>query len=63
MSEQEANWVEAARQGDKQAFGRLVEAYQGPIYNLTYRMLGNAGEAEDAAQESFLAGLFSACPV
>jgi RNA polymerase sigma-70 factor (ECF subfamily) len=32
----------------------LVEAYQSPVYNLCLRMLGERGEAEDAAQESFL---------
>jgi RNA polymerase sigma-70 factor (ECF subfamily) len=47
-------WAVAARAGDRAAFGRLVEAYQSPIYNLTYRMLGNPQEAEDAAQETFL---------
>jgi RNA polymerase sigma-70 factor (ECF subfamily) len=52
MSEQE--WVRLARAGDEAAFTALVEAYQSPIYNLCYRMLGEAGEAEDAAQETFL---------
>jgi len=51
---QEQGWVEAARRGDKQAFSQLVQAYQRPVYNLTYRMLGNSEEAEDAAQETFL---------
>ncbi len=46
--------MEEARAGDKQAFSRLVEAYQRPVYNLTYRMLGTPEEAEDAAQEAFL---------
>jgi RNA polymerase sigma-70 factor (ECF subfamily) len=32
----------------------LVKAYQDPVYNLAYRMLGNAPAAEDAAQEAFL---------
>lgn len=50
----ERTWVLEARQGNQQAFEKLVEAYQGPIYNLTYRMLGNANDAEDAAQEAFL---------
>ena len=50
----EERWIAAARDGDKAAFGRLVEAYQGPIYNLAYRMLGNGPEAEDAAQEAFI---------
>lgn len=41
-------------EGDQGAFAELVEAYQRPVYNLTYRMLGEAREAEDAAQEAFL---------
>ncbi len=39
--------------GDQTAFGELVERYQRMVYNLTYRMLGEAREAEDAAQEAF----------
>lgn len=47
-------WVERARRGDQDAFARLVERYQVPVYHLAYRMLGNAAEAEDAAQETFV---------
>jgi RNA polymerase sigma-70 factor (ECF subfamily) len=50
----EADWVRRARAGDDLAFSQLVEAYQTPIYNLCYRLLGEAGEAEEAAQETFL---------
>jgi RNA polymerase sigma-70 factor (ECF subfamily) len=50
----EADWIRMARAGDQSAFGRLVMAYQTPVYNLAYRMLGNAAEAEEAAQETFL---------
>jgi RNA polymerase sigma-70 factor (ECF subfamily) len=50
----EQQWISSARRGDRYAFGKLVQAYQIPVYNLTYRMLGNAQEAEDAAQETFL---------
>lgn len=54
MNDQEQIWLDQARTGDKVAFGHLVEAYLRPVYNLTYRMLGNPEEAEDAAQEAFL---------
>jgi len=50
----EAAWIRQAREGDLTAFGRLVRAYQTPVYNLAYRMLGDRMEAEDAAQETFL---------
>lgn len=49
----EAAWLERARRGDELAFAELVEAYQVPVYNLCYRMMGDAAEAEEAAQESF----------
>jgi RNA polymerase sigma-70 factor (ECF subfamily) len=52
---QEQRWALVAQKGDQAAFMRLVEAYQRPVYNLCYRMLGgDSVEAEDAAQETFL---------
>lgn len=53
MSPTEAEWLRQAQQKDEEAFTHLVETYQTPVYNLCYRMLGNATEAEDAAQETF----------
>jgi RNA polymerase sigma-70 factor (ECF subfamily) len=50
----ETEWLTQAISGDPNAFGRLVETYQEPVYNLCYRMLGDHYEAEDAAQEVFL---------
>ena len=50
----EQDWLKRARAGDEDAFAQLVETYQTAIYNLCYRMLGESGEAEDAAQEAFL---------
>jgi RNA polymerase sigma-70 factor (ECF subfamily) len=52
--DQERAWIEQALTGDRAAFGQLVRAYERPVYNLTYRMLGDHAEAEDAAQETFL---------
>jgi len=52
--DQEQEWILRARAGDVEAFTKLVEAYQTPVYNLAYRMLGNSVEAEDAAQETFI---------
>lgn len=52
MSEQDI--VMLARKGDPAAFTTLVQTYQTAIYNLCYRMLGEADQAQDAAQETFL---------
>jgi RNA polymerase sigma-70 factor (ECF subfamily) len=49
----EAEKLTLALQGDEQAFSEVVETFQNPVFNLCYRMLGNAQEAEDAAQETF----------
>ena len=40
---------------DHEAFGRLVDRHAPSIVNLAYRMVGNRTEAEDLAQETFLA--------
>jgi RNA polymerase sigma-70 factor (ECF subfamily) len=49
----QTEWLVDARKGDSDAFGKVVEAFQSPVYNLCYRMLGNPEDAEDAAQEAF----------
>lgn len=54
MNEQEQDWLDRAKAGERAAFGLLVETYQRPVFALTYRMLGDVSEAEDAAQETFL---------
>ena len=52
--DEEQFWLRQARAGDKAAFGKLITTFQGPVFNLAYRMLGNADEAEQAAQEAFI---------
>lgn len=47
-------YLSDALRGDPESFSQLVESYKNAVYNLCYRMLGDAYEAEDAAQETFL---------
>lgn len=43
-----------AKNGDLTAFNELVVEHQTLVYNLCYRMLGQAQAAEDATQEAFV---------
>src|SRR5213595_2221416 len=42
------------KQGDRDAFALLVDKYKQPVFNLAYRTLSDATEAEDLAQHVFL---------
>jgi RNA polymerase sigma-70 factor, ECF subfamily len=44
----------AASDGDLDAFNKLVERHERAVFNLCYRMLGDADAADDAAQDTFL---------
>jgi len=50
----ELTLIKNFQQGDTSAFGEIVLRYQDRIYNLCRHMLGNAHDAEDAAQDVFL---------
>ena len=52
---EEGKWIEAARAGDQEAFARLVRLYEKRVFALTNRMCRNSADAEEAAQEAFLA--------
>ena len=51
--------VEQARGGDASAYGRLVERYQEVAFRIAYLILGDAPEAEDAAQEAFIKAYYA----
>ncbi len=53
--DEEENWIARSREGDHEAFGALVRRYQRMIHALTFRMTGSSSDAEDLAQETFIA--------
>lgn len=46
--------VERLRQGEDAAFEELLSQFQDAVYNLVYRLLNHATDAQDVAQEVFL---------
>ncbi|WP_096155922.1 MULTISPECIES: RNA polymerase sigma factor SigW [Bacillus] len=46
--------IKQIKKGDQDAFGEIVDLFKDKIYQLSYRMVGNAHEAEDIAQEAFI---------
>jgi RNA polymerase sigma-70 factor (ECF subfamily) len=55
MSEPERSLLRRLRDRDEHAFRELVREHRDRVYNITFRMLGNRAEAEDVAQEVFIA--------
>ena len=49
--------LKALQAGDRAEFARLVNEYSSPIYRLGMRMLGNAQDAEDILQNTFMSAL------
>ncbi len=54
MADEERRLVDSAQRGDVESFNALVRLYEGRIYNLCFRMLGDPDSAADAAQDAFL---------
>lgn len=46
--------AERIQRGDQDAFAELIQQNQSAVFNVAYRFFGNAHDAEDAAQETFL---------
>ncbi|MDI6739806.1 MAG: sigma-70 family RNA polymerase sigma factor [Candidatus Edwardsbacteria bacterium] len=46
--------VERCKKGDNRAFNDLINGYKRQVYSLIYRMVNNAADAEDLAQETFI---------
>lgn len=46
--------IEKSRAGDRDAFARIVEKYQGMVSAVTLNIVGDYAQSEDLAQETFL---------
>jgi RNA polymerase sigma-70 factor (ECF subfamily) len=49
--------IERALQGDETAFRLLVDEHREAVFRLAYLLLGDADDAEDVAQETFIRAL------
>jgi len=54
MSENEKLLLEKAKDGNIEAFERLIEGYQKKVFNIALRMIGDYDDASDVAQEVFI---------
>jgi len=52
--DEDAPYVERARNGDMDAFEILVKKYEARVYQIASHMLANGEDARDAAQEAFI---------
>jgi RNA polymerase sigma-70 factor (ECF subfamily) len=50
----EERMIARLRSGDLEAFEEMVTHFERPVYSLCFRLLGDAEDARDAAQETFL---------
>lgn len=54
VEQSDAELVRRTLCGEKSAYNTLVLRYQRQVYNLAYRMLGNAEDSGDLVQETFI---------
>ena len=55
----ESTLIVRCQQQDHQAFGQLIDRYAGTVLNVIARMIGNQTDAQDVAQETFVAAFKS----
>ncbi len=55
MGRSDAELLEASRRGERDAFGALIERYQGVVSAVTYSRTGDHALSEDVAQDTFIA--------
>lgn len=53
-AEQDVLWMEKVKKGDEEAFRLLIEAHQSRVIGTVAKMLGDATDSEDIAQQVFI---------
>lgn len=51
---QETEWIKQCKQGDTEAFSKLILPYEKKMLNFAFRILRDPQEAEDAVQDALL---------
>lgn len=54
MGRSDAELLEASRRGEREAYGALVERYQGAVCAVSYSRTGDRALSEDVAQDTFI---------
>lgn len=54
INDPDSSVVERLQAGEDAAFDELMQRYRLPVVNFCYRMLGDAGDADDVAQDVFV---------
>jgi RNA polymerase sigma-70 factor (ECF subfamily) len=53
-ADEDASWVTRALTGEERAYAELLSRYRARVYGLALRMVQNADDASDIAQEAFV---------
>lgn len=53
VQREEDNLVEALKAGADEAYERLIDRFQQPVYSLVFRLMDDPGDASDVVQEVF----------
>jgi RNA polymerase sigma-70 factor (ECF subfamily) len=61
LEQPDPDLLRRAQRGDERAFGQLLSAYETPVFNYVYRIVGDRALAEDLTQEVFVR-VFQALP-
>ena len=61
LEQPDPDLLRRAQRGDERAFAQILRAYETPVFNYVYRIVGDRALAEDLTQEVFMR-VFQALP-